>query len=338
MIGARLAGLRDRSIVEVASLLGLHPGRSASLSPCPACGAEVRGQDDKRGPIGTRRDGRGWRCHRCDVGGDAVDLAGWVRFGGRLGAGDPRWPELLRNLASLGLVGPGGAPARAAPSRSSPPPETEVAELWDCCRLAGDDPAVAAWLERRGLDVSLVEDRDLARAVPAGGALPRWARCCGRSWAEGWRCMVPTWGAAGALVGLRGRWVLPDDPPRCVKAAAPRGGAVGVLAGPLGRLLLARGVAPGWWPAGRPLVVVVAEGEVDLLAWATCFGEADEAAPAVLGVVAGAWTPEIAARVPDGAEVVIATDHDKAGDEYARQIAASLGPRCGLRRWRVPDA
>ena len=53
----------------------------------------------------------------------------------------------------------------------------------------------------------------------------------------------------------------------------------------------------------------------------------------MLGIVAGSWQPEIAARVPDGARVVLAVDHDETGEKYTATIAASLGERVTLLRW-----
>ena len=59
-------------------------------------------------------------------------------------------------------------------------------------------------------------------------------------------------------------------------------------------------------------------------------------APAVLGVTAGGWTEEIAKRIPAGARVILATDQDKAGEKYARSIAATL-QGYDLRRWKPPQ-
>jgi len=132
------------------------------------------------------------------------------------------------------------------------------------------------------------------------------------------------------------RNIFLDCPPG-EKAAAPAGFAVAGLcmADPLARLVLQDGAAPSWWHG--PLRIVVAEGEADFLTWATHFSDADEEARAVIGVVAGSWTPEIAARVPDGSRVVIRTHADEAGDRYADRIAETLTGRCILQRPRRPE-
>jgi len=105
-----------------------------------------------------------------------------------------------------------------------------------------------------------------------------------------------------------------------------------LLADGVGRLVLETGAAPTWWPAGDALRLVVAEGETDFLTWATRYGDAAEDAPGVLGLWAGSWTAEIAARIPDGARVVVRTDPDDAGDRYAARVWRELAARCKLYR------
>lgn len=68
-------------IGDLASTLGLERSRMNSIGPCPACGESRRGRGDPRGPIGISGDDRGWRCHRCSVGGDAIDLVAFKVIG-----------------------------------------------------------------------------------------------------------------------------------------------------------------------------------------------------------------------------------------------------------------
>ncbi len=121
---------------------------------------------------------------------------------------------------------------------------------------------------------------------------------------------------------------------RSVGAAEPKGltpagcsikGAV--MADSLGRLILA-GEAGGW-PEVR---VVVTEGVPDFLAAATQATDSDVLAPALLGIIAGCWSVDLALRVPRHAEVVLATDTDDAGERYAALVAGTL-PGRRLRRW-----
>jgi len=69
-------------------------------------------------------------------------------------------------------------------------------------------------------------------------------------------------------------------------------------------------------------MVIITEGEPDWLTWATTRPDL-----AVLGVVAGAWVAELAARIPDGSKVVLRTHADAAGDAYAAKVAASFTGR-----------
>ena len=147
------------------------------------------------------------------------------------------------------------------------------------------------------------------------------------------KCRYESCGASGRGSGrgsprrLRARAIDATTTP---KSLAPSGYTVKglVLADPLAQQLLG-GVCPSWW---QPRQVIVAEGEPDWLLWALRQPETDEQGPAVLGVEAGAWSPQIAARIPTGASVVIRTHHDEPGRRYAQQIAASLLGRCRIFR------
>jgi hypothetical protein len=251
---------------------------------------------------------------------------------------------------------PSSAPATATtaapppPSEIAHPPADEVAELWNTCGDVADDGDVSAWLTYRGLDPVKVSDLDLARAMPPKCSLPVWARCAGRPWSAGWRCIFPVYDATGALASLRARWCrllatgeAPperlDRPPAdfpAVKsgaAAAGPGSAAGVvLADGLLRQLLRTGERPRWWPEATQLRIVVVEGEPDFLTWATRHGEAAETAPAVLGLWSGAWTSTLATRIPAGSRILLRTDLDASGHQYATRVARDLSGRCELRR------
>ena len=138
------------------------------------------------------------------------------------------------------------------------------------------------------------------------------------------------------MASLRARLVRaqsdPSEPKASAAAAGPGSTSGLVLADGPGRELLSAS------PSTRtPMAAYVAEGEPDFLALACAWGDADEDAPACFGVVAGAWTDAIGGRFPAGACVTIATHADDAGERYARDIAASLSPRCTVRRWRAPE-
>jgi len=93
------------------------------------------------------------------------------------------------------------------------------------------------------------------------------------------------------------------------------------------------GKVPAWWNRSVPLRIVIVEGEPDFLTWSNKPSDADEYAPAVIGVASGSWTINIANRIPAEATVVVRTHHDEAGDKYAAKIHETLvGRVADLRR------
>jgi microcystin degradation protein MlrC len=93
----------------------------------------------------------------------------------------------------------------------------------------------------------------------------------------------------------------------------------------------ARMLIGGAW---QPRQVWIAEGVPDFLTLASDFNEADDES-AMLAVVSGSWSHEIADRIPDGCRVVVATHNDDAGDQYAAEIAGTLRSRRQLFRWTL---
>jgi len=317
--------------------------------------------------VGLTPDRGGWRCFRCGAGGDGLDLVATRMFVGRLRDLTPENVQDVRdwyaergwcsgNMASENTPASASAPTTtAAPPPPTDlqivrPPASEVVELWDACDDVYDDGEVSAWLAYRGLDPAKVSDLNLARALPPTGSLPAWARCAGRPWSAGWRCIFPIYDATGTLASLRARWCHllargeapteqldrpPEDLPgvKSAAAAAGPGSASGlVLADGLLRQLLRTGERPEWWPKAAALRIVVVEGEPDFLTWAARHGDAAETAPAVLGLWSGAWTSALAARIPTGSRILLRTDLDASGHQYATTVARDLADRCELRR------
>jgi hypothetical protein len=260
--------------------------------------------------------------------------------------------------------------APAAPAEPAPvyPPVAEVAALWSACAALTDvpwgyrgdgrwaDPAVP-WLEkRRGLSCRELGALDLARLLPLdpdAHPWPSWIPRLGMGraeWLQLYRLAVPMYDATGALRSLRFRAVTDVCEPTAdglrwraldvkghQKALAATGSTVRglTLADPVGRALLAGELASAPWD-GR---VVVTEGEPDLWTWSTRKrrGMAPNALTwAVLGVVSGSWTDDLAARVPSGCKVSVLTDNDPAGDKYAERIRRTLAKRCEVRRGVIP--
>jgi len=227
---------------------------------------------------------------------------------------------------------PAQRPTRDETTRPRPP-RAEVDAVWDAAVSVLEDAEARAWLELRHVNPATVADRDLARVILPGAALPTWARFKGSGWVEvGARLICRAWDATGQPVSLHARSMGRDGPKGIWPSAGPGSAGGLVLADALAVVLL-RGEPCDWLE--RPCVFV-AEGVPDWLTYATAWGDAAEDAPAVLGVESGSATPEIAARIPDGAEVVIATDPDEAGERYARAWRDLLIDRCEVKRRVAP--
>ncbi len=227
------------------------------------------------------------------------------------------------------------APTKARAPAGQRPPWGPVNTLWDASLPVTQDEVVTTYLaEVRGLDPELVALWDLARVLPFGVHLPALARCGVRSWTQsGHRLVFRTYDDAGKFVSLRARFV--GQAANARKTLAPTGYTTKglVLACPLAAQLLAGG-PPDWWTAHD---VIIAEGDMDFLTWATQQHECCEDGPAVFGITTGAWTQEIADRIPAGARVVIRTHDDAAGDKYAEKLHATLAGRCTVLR-PTPEA
>ena len=352
-MSAWLDAMREITVADAAERLGLtvqdpRGAGGGSVSPCPACDAVTRHtkSHDRRGALGLAGNGLGWRCFQCDASGDALDLVSLVKHRARwrdLADGykaavrawcASEWPAVGRALE--GAQETHRASTRAVEAKPpSYPPKAEVAALWAACAPVTSDPDVASWLrDKRAIDPAAVARFDLARCLTGETPLFAWSVLGGKTWlGSGHRLIVPMFDAAGELRSVIGRRV--PDPPKgsdIKKSVAPKGfQRVGlVMADTPGQSMLAGGHAPP--PRG---LVVVAEGELDVLSWAT---EAPGGGDAVLGMVQGAWADDVAARIPDGATLVVATDRDKDGDKYALRVAKSLAERSvKLLRWPLEE-
>ena len=288
-----------------------------------------------------------------------------ARSGLRAGAKKPvKLPDLD--------AAPGRAPLRPV-ARSAPPPEPApvrlpadaVARLWGAAWPVFTEARTRRWFVARGLDGVRTAALDLGRALAPGASCPEWARCGRRTWATAWPLLLPCFDAAGELVALRARWTAttwkgdddgrgewaerrPEDG-KGAKEVSPVGSGAcrgTVYACPVGRWLLRRGpdARPGDLVDGLPTPttwsgsVVVVEGGPAWLRYAA----APPLEDAVLGLWAGAWPDaqigrDLAARIPDGARVVLAPDANPTGEGYADAVTATFrGRAVDLRRLPPP--
>lgn len=317
---------------RVAERLGLERSKTERGKwRCPSHGGTSLSL--RRGRDGTLQA----RCFGCGLGGDVLTLLAAVR--GLDVRSDFRvlleeaaelaglWHVVaeLRDSSAPKVPRPRPVPVKSPPKAEEDertyPPADELAAVWDAAGLPSDDAEVRALLAARGLDAGRVDGTECARVIARDAILPRWARFKGRPWtATGHRLVLAVFDAAGTMRSLRAWRVIEGDSPKRLPPTGHKAGGL-VLANDI-----ALGMLRGTYAPRRVLIV---EGEPDFLTWAT---RCVELVTATIGIGSGSWTNELAARVPDGARVIVRTDHDKAGNGYAEAINETLRDRCKVLR------
>lgn len=345
-----LEEMRRAHVFEVAAALGCavadpKHASGGAFGPCPACDRELRHErrGDRRLACGIRREGNGWRCFACDVSGDALHLVAMVLTQRRFGELDDAARADVRTWCASFLRMELEQPERrtvTAAAMVAPiyPPAEEVTSLWRSCSPVSSDPVVARWLAAvRGLDPEAIDRADLARALPPRVAGPDWAWTSegGHPWSSTmFRCLFPLYDAQGRLRSVLARNARADAHR---KSSAVLGFArAGLVLADRAGVAMLRGRVDQDYEGKR--VVVIAEGEMNFAAWAIAGEHPTSARTATLGIYSGSWTRDIVARIPRAAEVLIATDRDKAGDIYATSIIETMleRPDLSLTRWVPP--
>lgn len=301
---------RRVSLGEVAQRLGVSASGRARMGPCPACREETAGKEDRRPPLRVYQGqdgGERWHCHRCQAGGDAVDLVAYVATGERFTG----QAEVMR-----WFVGEAGAAVSQVEAKPKEPPRYpspgSLADVRRRCRTGG---VASDWCYQRtgrapqpGCIGTLVD--------PMG--LPAWAYSRGDGWSASWyesghRGIVPMYDHAGELRSVRARQVTPHV--GGIKALPPTGyDHVGLwMASQAGRDALRAGLA------GR--LVVLVEGEP---AWLGACSLWEPDGYVVLGFVAGSCQVETRAALAGAAAVLVAVDDDEAGRSYAGRWGAPV--------------
>lgn len=227
---------------------------------------------------------------------------------------------------------------------SSYPPRHEVEAFWDTCVSVDRDDDALAYLAHRGLlPIEPLLEHEAVRVLPTGAACPDWARLGERTWADtGHRLIVPLYDWRGDLRSFIARSVE-------LSPAIKSAGLTGynrrglIMAGTYGRQMLASG-AGGYMHRDDRFRLSIFEGEINWLrgmARGTDTVVEERFLPVAfrgaLGIFSGSFTEDVASRVPDRTNVVIATDDDKQGHEYGAQIQRQLGDRVDYTFAYEPD-
>jgi hypothetical protein len=192
------------------------------------------------------------------------------------------------------------------------------------------DADVSEWLQHRNINPALVALHGLAKSLPSEGVYPKdvvvevffegeWMPAP----VAGIRLLVPFFDVFGKI--RSGELVR-----SCIEPPLPAAKSL-ALRGARAKLVMANHRARGLLRGEdiSPKTVVIVEGVSDFLT-----ASIEDHEHAVFGIVQGSWQPFHAARIPDDADIIIATDNDKAGDMYADTIAKTLrGRKFG--RWRA---
>ena len=266
-------------------------------------------------------------CFGCGAGGDVLSLVAAAR-GLDARRDFPRVVELAADLAGGSLDGYRPPVRRAMPALRLPPPVESVGALWAAAKPVTDDADLARQLLGRCLDPAIIEDRDLARCLPSSGTLPKWARSGSQTWRDSdHRLLFPLWNAEGSLCSVHARLVESGQTERAKGMFPASHSAGGLFLADSFALLLIRSGVPKWWRQREPPSVIITEGAPDFLTVATHYG-CSEYAPAVLGILSGSWSDELAARIPTECRVIVKVHRDEAGQKYRDQICRSLSGRC----------
>jgi hypothetical protein len=278
--------------------------------PCPA---KCEGTD----PRPVYSTGNAFSCRRCGAKGDAADFVAYTLHGGRLSALDAEGRAAVREW--FGVSRPVPVPVQA-PTTPPPPPE-DLAAFWDKCRPVTRDRQVAEYLRSRGVSPDAVAHLDLARATPPYADLPDhpwWPRW----WGYTWRLVVCGY-REGGLANLHARAVVPPPKHRETGEDMPaKRWAKGLRAS--GCVLWNR------VPPDTACLVLVTEGITD---WLTAATAAYQSPVTVYGATSGSFDR---LRLPAHRTIVVASDPDAAGDEYARALRRSLPSHNTIHRMPLP--
>jgi hypothetical protein len=243
-----------------------------------------------------------------------------LAIGAQIG-GDLRLADEIGNgtrFAGLAARKPIKAPP-AEPPREYPP-ISEVGKIWSMGLAIETDTDASDYLRGRQIDPAAATRLGLAHVLANGCTVPAWATCKAGPWStSGYRLIVRAWDAGGKLRSVRS-WQVDgaEGPKRLPPSGHKQAGLVQANACAVKMLL-------GQAPAGR---VLICEGEPDWMTWSTRV----PADVAVFGIGSGAWTPEHAAKIPKGSEVLILTHRDPAGHKYAKHVLDTLSEK--LQVWR----
>lgn len=313
---------KQNSFESVAGNLGINV-KGGRYGPCPACNADRTGTKDARFPMGRVKGSNnptGWRCFACAAGGDLMDLVAFSIEGCKFRETQDktRIKEFfdIKNFESLKVKTP----------EKERLPEEDLNRLFQSMENrtvpAANNRHVNEYLRERFIDPKDVREAavfcshfnylSLKKVYTSSGKLmPFWPY----AWARDYPICVPLYDYSGKAKSFQGRAVKKLEHGR--KTMCPIGFSMsGLVFACRNTVRYLRGEESfkKFW---------IVEGEIDFL---TLKSMPDFKDICVIGIKNGSIPFFKEMKFPAAAEVVIATDNDEKGNEYAIKIAQEIYP------------
>lgn len=326
-----------RATVEHCALALGYEFRGRAFGPtCPACKSGQRSGSDRRRPLAlTGRGERWWHPYSsCDAHGDALDLVAYTLTGERLGACSQNDKDAVRAwFAAGGWCKPSRRPVtlhrlpRPVPKtpkaqrRQDYPPQGDIAALWTAStRLeelisaesyGTNDDIAYRFLESRGYDAELLGEQGIAKLLPLEYDWPKGFHWGGKGI---WRLAVLAFDTKGVPRSIHARAVCESD--RKTRWPYSYSATDLLFAEPLAhRMLMGEHV--------ELETLIVCEGLTDFLSASQAAIRAGSDI-AVIGAASGSFGSLSEVAVPRRTQVLVATDDDRHGQRYARNVRAAL--------------
>jgi len=205
----------------------------------------------------------------------------------------------------------------------------DLDDTWDTLPALSQSSQAEEYLQGRAIDASPIVEHDLARVLLQTQDLPEAVQHAPLT--VGTPCIAVPLVCHNRHV--RSLSLRSTRKAAARKSVASKGERIGcVMADGLARLLLEEDANPALLglASWSELTVVICEGEMDYLSWASRLASDGNSIP-VFGLVTGSWSGDIAGRIPEGCTVAIRTHQDTAGDAMAKTVGRSLHGRTLLR-------
>ena len=329
-----IQAVKDRySLESIAFQIGMKTS-GKYFGPCPCCNAERRGNpdkpnSDKRPPISFFKVGGSetrWQCFACGTKGDIIDMVSYHLHGVK-GSVVGDFKEIKEFFKTNEF-----ADVRVITKEKSNIPQKDINNLWSnvvqfpVSETMRND--VREFFLKRGIDYASLDEafvfsnsfkyNSLTKVLTSQGRyMPFWPF----RWANEYPVAIPLYDANAKLCSFQGRRIKMEEGK--MKSMCPVGFSMDGLFFAdtnMRRFLLGEHNSSRFW---------ILEGEMDFLALVSdknLCGEPKLRAEPVMAIKNGSFSAFDHIRFPTGADIIIATHNDEAGNKYAEKIAEKIAP------------